>query len=254
MAESAKRDNRDDGLEPYLIPTPFIESEHPAVVAFAREAAGSAPSERERVVRLFYAVRDGIRYDPYTCGLSPELFRASITLERRRSFCIPKAILLAAGARALGVPSRLGFADVRNHLATRRFLELLRTDLFVFHGYTELFLGGRWVKATPAFNRSLCEKFGVEPLDFDGMEDAVLHPFDGEGKRFMEYVRDRGSFADLPLEEMGRAFRGHYGHLFDEQGKPIGEVMANRDFEAEAIEEGAAEGRVGASAAPTEKR
>ena len=26
------------------------------------------------------------------------------------------------------------------------------TDLFVYHGYAELFLDGKWVKATPAFN------------------------------------------------------------------------------------------------------
>lgn len=229
--------HRELELEPYLRPTRFIESEHPEVIAFARQAAGSATMDRDVAVRLFLAVRDGIRYDPYVTGLSPELFRASYTLERRRSFCVPKAILLAAAARACGIASRLGFADVRNHLATRRLLELIRTDLFVFHGYTELFLGGRWVKATPTFNLSLCEKFGVKPLEFDGEHDALLHPYDRAGQRHMEYVRERGTFADLPLEEMVQAFLRHYGHLFDAEGRPLDPAVLAGDFEAEALRE-----------------
>jgi transglutaminase-like putative cysteine protease len=230
-------------LEPYRRPSRFIESEHPAVIAFAREAAGPATAKRDIAVRLFYAVRDAIRYDPYVTSLSPEVFKASFTLERGRSFCVPKAILLAAAARAFGIPSRLGFADVRNHLATRRLLELLGTDLFVFHGYTELFLGGRWVKATPTFNLSLCEKFGVEPLDFDGEHDALLHPFDQAGQRHMEYVRQRGTFAELPLEEMVRACRRHYPHLFDAEGRHLEAAAQAGDFEAEALREGDAASR-----------
>jgi transglutaminase-like putative cysteine protease len=234
------KERGDRPLELYRRPSRFIESEHPAVIAFAREAVGSATSARDVAVRLFHAVRDAIRYDPYVTGLSPELFKASFTLERGRSFCVPKAILLAAAARAFGIPSRLGFADVRNHLATRRLLELLKTDLFVFHGYTELYLGGRWVKATPTFNLSLCEKFGVKPLDFDGKNDAVLHPYDQAGRRHMEYVRERGTFAELPLEEMVRALRHHYSHLFDADGKHLDAAALAGDFEAEALREGGA--------------
>ncbi len=215
-----------------LEPTGFIESRHPEVVAFARRVAGDAADDRQRAVRLFYAVRDGIRYDPYTFGLEPELFRASTTLARGRSFCVPKAILLAAAARALGIPARLAFADVRNHLATDKLLEMMRTDVFAFHGMTELELGGRWVKATPAFNLELCERFGVLPLEFDGESDAVLHPFDRAGQQHMEYVRDRGSWDDLPLDEMVRATHQTYPHLFDADGRLIGWVREARAAQA----------------------
>lgn len=224
-------------LEPYLTPTPFIESEHPAVMAFSREAIGDADDPREIAVRLFRAVRDGVRYDPYTWHTRPEVYRASTTLATRRSFCVPKAILLAAAARSAGIPSRLGFADVRNHLATKRLLRLMRTDLFVFHGYTELRLGGRWIKATPTFNRELCEKFGVEALDWDGREDAVLHPFDRAGRRHMEYVRDRGAFADLPLDELNAACRVAYPHYFDADGRIVGVPEPRDGFEREAARE-----------------
>ena len=62
-----------------LSPTPLIDSDHPAVVAFAqRDAAGS--DNRERAVALYYAVRDGFRYDPYRVDLSLAGMRASTVL------------------------------------------------------------------------------------------------------------------------------------------------------------------------------
>ncbi len=206
----------------YLAPTECIESEHPDVVAFARRASAGADSDRERAVRLYYAVRDAIRYDPWAFSLEPEIFRASTTLASGSGFCIPKAILLAAAARALGIPSRLAFADVRNHLASDRLLAIMRTNLFAFHGMTELELEGRWVKATPAFDLDLCERFGVLPLEFDGLSDSTLHPFDRAGKLHMEYVVERGSFADLPLVELTRVTREQYPHLFDERDRLVG--------------------------------
>ena len=206
----------------YLAPTAFIESDHPRVVAFARRAAGAAAGKRDRAVALYYAVRDGFRYDPWAFSLEPEIFRATTTLASGTGFCIPKAILLAAAARALGIPARLAFADVRNHLASDRLLAIMRTNLFAFHGMTELHLEGRWVKATPAFDIDLCDAFGVLPLEFDGRSDSTLHPFDRAGKLHMEYVVDRGSHADLPLEELVRVTHEHYPHLFDDGGRLVG--------------------------------
>ena len=206
----------------YLAPTEYIDSDHPQVVAFARQASEGAATNRQRAVRLYYAVRDGFRYDPWAFSLEPELFRASTTLAAGTGFCIPKAILLAAAARALGIPSRLAFADVRNHLASERLLAVMRTNLFAFHGMTELEIEGRWVKATPAFDLNLCERFGVLPLEFDGLTDSTLHPFDRSGKQHMEYVVERGSFADLPLDELTRVTHEQYPHLFDEHGRLTG--------------------------------
>jgi transglutaminase-like putative cysteine protease len=192
-------------------PSWFIDSDSPRVREYARDAVGSAPDDREKAVRLFYKVRDGIRYDPYAFRVERAAFRASAVADAPSAFCIPKAILLAAGGRALGIPSRLGFGDVRNHLNTRQLRERMGTDLFVFHGWTEFHLDGRWVKATPAFNLSLCERFGVKPLEFDGRTDCLYQPFDVQGRRHMEYVRIRGAYVDLPYEEMVSAFRDAYG-------------------------------------------
>ncbi len=193
----------------HLRATPAIDADHPDVQAFAREHAQGA-NERERAVALTHAVRDGFRYDPYRIDLSPTGMRASTVLANGYGWCVPKAALLAAVARAAGIPARLGFADVRNHLSTERMRETMKTDLFIWHGYTELWIDGAWRKATPAFNLSLCEKFGLHPLDFDGVHDSIYHPFDKAGNRHMEYVNERGAFDDLPLAQIVADFHTTY--------------------------------------------
>ena len=205
-------------LGQYLRPTLFLDSDHPTIVDFSRSVAARHASEVDRAVAFYYAVRDGIRYDPYRVDLRPEALRASSVLRGGYGFCIPKAILLAAAARAAGIPSRLGFADVKNHLATERLLQAMQTDVFAFHGYAELLLEGRWVKATPAFNASLCERFDVPPLEFDGRADSLFQQFNRRGDRYMEYVRDRGHYADVPLDELHAAFVEHYPALATASG------------------------------------
>jgi len=196
-----------------LEPAEFVDSAAPNVVAFARQACEGATDPITKAVRLYYAIRDGIVYTPYCDFKSPETFRASACLARGSGFCVAKAALLAAAARASGIPARVGFADVRNHLTTPRLRRLMGTDLFYYHGYTELYLDGKWVKATPAFDRGLCDKFGVHPLEFNGREDSLFHPHDVSGRRHMEYVRDRGPAVDVPVAEILETFNRYYPQL-----------------------------------------
>ncbi len=198
----------------FLQAADFIDSGAPAVEAFAREAVGSAADAREKALRLYKAVRDGIVYDPYIDFGDPEFYRASSVIERGRTFCIGKAALLAAVCRASGIPARVGYADVKNHMTSRRLYELMKTDEFLWHSYAELYLNGRWVKATPAFDLALCEKVGLKPLDFDGETDSLFHEFDRAGKRHMEYLRDRGTYADVPFDLLMTEFRKYYPQLF----------------------------------------
>jgi transglutaminase-like putative cysteine protease len=199
----------------WLKPTPFVDSDAPAVVAFARAAVGAETDPVRRAVALYYAVRDGITYTPYCDYRSLETYRASAVLAKRAGFCVGKAALLAAAARAADVPARLRFADVRNHLCTPRLRELVGGDVFYYHGYVELELNGRWVKATPAFDKTLCERFGVVPLEFDGREDSIFHPYDPAGRRHMEYLRDRGAHADVPAAEIVATFAREYPRLVE---------------------------------------
>lgn len=193
-----------------LAPTALIDSDAPSIRAFAAEHAHGA-NDRERAVALYLAVRDGFRYDPYRIDLSPQGMTASTVMAQGYGWCVPKAALLTAACRAAGIPARMGFADVKNHLSTERMRETMKTDLFIWHGYTDMWLQGQWIKATPAFNIELCERFGLLPLEFDGQSDSIYHPFDKTGQRHMEYVQQRGTFDDLPLDLIVADFRTVYG-------------------------------------------
>jgi transglutaminase-like putative cysteine protease len=227
-----------EDFEQYLRATNIINSDHPDVRAFAAEYSGGVKDEAEKAVRLYYAVRDGIRYDPYYPFFLPEHYRASNVLKARRGFCIPKVSLLCAAGRASGIPSRAGFATVRNHLATRQLLDFLGSDLFTYHGFAEFFLEGKWVKATPAFNSELCKRHGVSPLEFNGRQDSIFQPYNDEKKRFMEYLEFHGTFADIPVDEIVSAFRKTYGaervQGWIESSRKYGNIRAGR-FDAEDI-------------------
>src|SRR5437762_7953955 len=190
-------------MKEFLRPGRYIDSAHPAVIRFSKQnSRGSV--ERERAVSLYCAVRDQIRYNPFLDFSKAEVFKASSVLDAEQGFCVGKAALLAACVRAAGIPARVGFADVKNHLTTPKLAETMGTDLFVYHGYADLLLDGRWVKATPAFNLALCKRFRVKPLEFDGTADSIFHAFDEDDRRHMEYLRDRGRFADVPTAEIQR--------------------------------------------------
>ena len=235
--DSLKTD-RDDtvrdgsGFEAYRRPGDLIDSQHPKITAYARRVAGEG-GDREKALRLYYAVRDDLRYDPYNTAMKREAYRASTTLAAGHGYCVNKAGLMAAVCRAVGIPARVGYADVRNHMTTKRLSDLMGSDIFFYHGYTEVWLDGRWLKATPAFNRELTERFGLKPLDWDGVSDSIYHPFDLGGRRHMEYLGYRGVFADIPFDEIRAAFRHYYPRMTRAQEEmPLGGGLGG-DFGAE---------------------
>ena len=198
-------------MQDFLRPTSIIDSDNAVVRNYAHQVAGSCHSAVEKAVQLYLAVRDGIRYDPYAPFYRPEHYRASYVMARGKSFCIPKASLLCALGRACGIPSRVGFATVRNHLATKQLLEYLGSDLFVYHGFVEFYLEGKWVKATPAFNKELCHKHRVPPLEFNGLEDSIFHGYNLDNQEYMEYLEYLGSYPDIPLALILQAWKKTYG-------------------------------------------
>ena len=203
----------DAAVARYLAPTAYVDSDADNVVAFARRVTAGCADPVARAVALYYAVRDEIVYTPYCDFRSVETYRASAVLARGSGFCVGKAAVLAASARAAGIPARVGFADVRNHLASPRLTRLMGTDVFYYHGYAEMLLDGCWVKATAVFDRALCERFGVAPLEFDGRQDSLFQAYDGGGRRHMEYLRDHGPSDDVPVDRIIETFERHYPNL-----------------------------------------
>ncbi len=205
-----------DGL---LNETFFLNKNHPDVLAFTEQALGrplariDELTETERAVRLFYAVRDQIRYDPYRIRFDDEVYQAHQVLATGYGWCISKAGLLATVLRTAGIPSAIGLADVVNHLTTDKLKERMGgVTTFYNHGYVALRLGEHWLKAVPAFNIELCERFGVKPTEFDGSEDALYQEFDVANRRHMEYLQDHGTWTDLPMQKIRDDFKHHYGH------------------------------------------
>ena len=217
----------------WLAPTYFLDYQTPSVQDFVRRAVGDAQTPRDKAVRLFYAVRDGIRYDPYAFRVEREWYRASHTLAMGYSYCVPKGVLYAAGLRSLGIPARPGFADVRNHLSTERLIKLMGTDLFTWHGYVSVLLDGRWLKASPVFNIEMCERFHVLPMEFDGTSDSLMQPYNARNQKHMEYVNFHGEFDDLPFDLLSEEMHRDYPGLV-----AAGLERKVGDFEHDAIHEG----------------
>jgi len=197
----------------YLSAASFVDSGDPAIRAFAHQAAGGAQTAKDKALALYGAVRDSIQYDPYVDFLDPAVFRASDVLRAGKGFCVGKSALLTAAARAAGIPARPGYADVRNHLTSKRLQDLVDGDIFYWHSYTELNIDGKWVKCTPAFDAALCARAKIAPLDFDGVNDSLFHPFDPAGRRHMEYLKDRGAFPDVPFATIIADFKKFYPKL-----------------------------------------
>lgn len=207
-----------------LSATELIDADHPRIRALAGRLAPPGLEARASARRLYLHVRDSVRYDPYTIDFSVQGMRASQTLAQGHGWCVPKATLLAALCRAAGLPARVGYADVRNHLSTRRLRELLDSDVYYWHSYTTIFLQGRWCKATPAFDAGLCAVSGLDPLEFDGHGDSLLQAYDRDGRRRLEYLRDIGEFREVPLERIKATFRDKYPRLV---------ALAGADFQLE---------------------
>lgn len=196
----------------FLKATPLLDFHHPDMQEYVNEFV-SLKSAVEKAKGLYLKVRDGFLYDPYHLNLRPEALTASTILKNNRAWCVEKAIVCCAGLRALGIPARPGYGIVRNHVGVEKLLHYLRKDEIVFHGYVEALLNGKWIKCTPAFDRRICRISGVEPLDWNGLDDSMFQAYRGE-EQFMEYLHFYGTFADVPLVLMHREMQTHYPHLF----------------------------------------
>lgn len=205
--------SHEENLAELRRPTEFLDHETDAVREFVAKAVGDAGTETERAVRLYYAVRDGLNYEVYGTKLSRESLRASSIARAGVGFCVHKSILYAAAVRAVGIPSRLVYADVRNHLASDRLKKMVGGEVF-HHGLVSVHLGGRWLRVTPVFNKLLCRLYGMAPLEFDGTSDSLYHPYDGHDGARMEFLKDYGAYGDVPFDLLLERMRAKHPGMF----------------------------------------
>ncbi len=204
------------GIELYLTPTYFVDAEHPAIIEFVKNTIGNETDKQKNAVKLYYAVRDGWKYNPYNIDLNHEALKASSLFNRKNKsgYCIEKACLYVAFLSAAAIPAKFCFFDVKNHIGVEKLVELLKTDVLVFHACVEVYLNERWIKATPAFNKELCDYLKVSPLEFDGIHDSIFQQYDVQGAVFMEYLKEYGTFHDIPHDMFVMLLKQNYPHFF----------------------------------------
>ncbi|MCB1176397.1 MAG: transglutaminase domain-containing protein [Leptospiraceae bacterium] len=212
----------------------FLDYNNDIVKEFIQENINNNSTEVEKAISLFYAVRDKILYDPYQIILEPESLKASSVIKRKYGYCVEKAAVLTACLRGAGIKAKIGFANVKNHLTTYKLKNLMKSDVFAYHGYTAIFLNNKWIKVTPAFNLSLCKRAKIKPLDFDGDNNSLFHEFDNLGRKHMEYLQDFGTFDDIPFEKIIDIYEEYYPHLNVRKEKSFGSLN-KVNFENEEI-------------------
>jgi transglutaminase-like putative cysteine protease len=192
-------------------------------VAFLNK--GETETDKEFAIKAYLYVRDTWPYDPNRISLKNEDWKASEIITHKGGHCIDKVVLLIAILRAVSIPARLGLAKVKNHIAVDHIIEKFGSDVLVPHGYIEIYLNNKWVKATPAFNKELCKILNVHVLDFDGENNSVFQEFDQSGKQvFMEYLEDYGTFNEVPIPFMFQLMTDHYPKI-KEKGVTLGSIL-----------------------------
>jgi transglutaminase-like putative cysteine protease len=224
----------------YLAPTEVVDFDNPAVKEYADVVVEtiSSTDDVDIAVALYQRVRDDILYNPYVPYHRKEAYMASLVVANKKGYCVSKAVLLCALGRYCGIPSRLGFATVRNHIATKQLIDTIGSNVFAYHGYTELYLNNKWVKATPAFDKLTCARHRVSPLEFDGKNDSLYQEYNLDKNMFMEYLEFHGSYADVPIDKIIMTFRKTYGDTLVNRWITAFEAMrglSQRRFENEKV-------------------
>ncbi len=203
----------------YLSSTYYFDFETEEIQQLVSEFNNDFLSDKEKTKLLYLKVRDSWRYDPYNLSFSKENFKASKIARKSKGHCVEKSIILIACLRALEIPARLHLGKVKNHIGVERLTEKFGTNELTPHGMINVYLNNKWLKLSPAFNKSMCRICSVSPLEFDGENNSFLQEFNNDGGKFMEYLEDYGHFEDVPLEFMIKNAKEHYPQIFDKENK-----------------------------------
>ncbi len=199
-------------MKPYLQASELFDFDKEIVKEKAIEITQNSKTNAEKASAIFYWVRNEIKYNMKTyIPFDKTNFMASETLKRKHGFCVSKSVLLSTFARAVDIPARIHLVDLINHKISQKVIDFMETNIMYYHGYSELYLGNKWIKLTPSFDPNTAIKAGFIPMvEFDGENDGVFPKFDNEGNKYGEYVLDRGVHADLPLDEIDIVFEKYY--------------------------------------------
>jgi hypothetical protein len=151
--------------EKYLRPTRFCESDSPVIRALVKHLRDQYPSDEDFALAAFEWVKNNkyLVFKPMGGALS--VFRS------KGGVCLDQLSLLAAIARAGGIPARYRLYGLS---PTQELYDVLVAPdpilretfqslgfLDALHGEAELLIKGRWVNADPTFSDKLSVGLGV---------------------------------------------------------------------------------------------
>ncbi len=197
-------------MDKFLKPTFFLDYDNPIIKDKVKEITSHINDNKNKAIKLFYFVRDKIKYNPYSPWEKPEDYKSSVILKRGAGYCIQKAVLLCSMLRCANIPCKLIFVDIKNYKAPEK-LKKLFGDTYHYHGYCGIYLNNKWVSAAPTFNIEMCEKFGYTPTEFNGENDALLSKYNKDNELTFEYINYQGEFDDLPFDLIMEGFKKELG-------------------------------------------
>jgi transglutaminase-like putative cysteine protease len=198
----------------YLRPTEFIDSDHPDIVAKARELTRGCTSDRERLERIYHFVRD-LPYDILESFryLAEGKRRASDVLHAGHAFCMGKASSFVALCRASGIPARIGFQQL--HCPDKPFMSeevrrLWGDRTLPWHSLGEARLGDRWLKLDATIDAPTAAAKGRPyTRHFDGEHDipTVEGPILKDLESHADYPREVAEWYETMAREVMRAVK-----------------------------------------------
>jgi len=201
----------DQNLEKYLKPTDLMDWEHPVIQEKAAQLFFHKDSPVQKAEPLF----DFIREIPYAfhISFSAEDYKASAILKANRGFCTQKAILFCTLARCAGIPAGIHFYDIVDYTLADHFTQFLKTNTLVYHGITSLYLNGKWLQYDATIDTRLAARKGMRPVVFSRDKDCLNPPYGLNNQPNIEYIKDRGLYADVTFSDLQNWYKKNYSHL-----------------------------------------
>jgi transglutaminase-like putative cysteine protease len=171
---------RAETMQDYLAATRLCDCDNPWLRKKAEETTNGATTPEEKALRIFYFVRDNIRF-----GMAFSRSRASRILKLGYGECLTKTNVQVALLRAVGIPAQMRWvmaqSKVLRGLVADFVLRLIASE--ASHFWAECYLRDRWVSCEATFDKPLYEgmlkqglitKGQIPTIDWDGENDLVL--------------------------------------------------------------------------------
>ncbi len=204
----------DERLDECLRPTTYIDADHPDVVARARDLIRGCTTEKEKLERIYYFVRE-LPYDILAAFryLAEGRRQASDVLQAGTAFCMGKASSFVALCRAAGIPARIGFQQL--HCPDKPFMseevrQLWGDRTLPWHSLGEAYFAGRWLKLDATIPGPVARAKGLPyAREFDGEHDipTVEGPILKELGSYADYPQDVAEWYEAMAKEVMRAVR-----------------------------------------------